>query len=178
MGLVFDWAWERQDTTMIKAVTALALAFYGNDRSAPIEYEPSGHDFLSPALAEADLLRRVMPPKEFASWLDTFLPQLSHDNSDWLTPVRVTDPSDGKLAHLDGLNLSRAWMLEGIAHGLSQSDPRRETLLTASKHHAQAGLAAVTGEHYAGGHWLGSFATYLLTKRGLKETNPSSNKTE
>ena len=79
----------------------------------------------------------------------------------------VTDKSDGKLAHLDGLNLSRAWMLEGIASGLPATDVRRKALIAASKAHADSGLASVTGEHYEGGHWLGSFATYLVTKRGL-----------
>ena len=79
----------------------------------------------------------------------------------------VTDRSDGKLAHLDGLNLSRAWMLEGIAAGLPKSDPRRAALMAAARAHRQAGLAAVTGEHYEGGHWLGTFAMYLSTERGL-----------
>lgn len=176
LGLVYDWACGCQDSRMIGLITERAWTFYGNDQSAPLEYEPSGHDFLSPALAEADLLRRVIPPEDFARWLDRFLPKLSHDKSNWLTPAKVTDPSDGKLAHLDGLNLSRAWMLEGIAHGLPQNDPRRENLLATSRHHAEAGLVSVTGEHYAGGHWLGSFATYLLTKRGLKGTSPSSSK--
>jgi hypothetical protein len=173
LGLVYDWALGCQNTTMTELLTERALTFYGNDRNAPLAYEPSGHDFLSPALAEADLLRRVIPPEEFAIWLRAFLPQLSQDKGPWLTPVNVTDPSDGKLAHLDGLNLSRAWMLEGIAHGLPQSDTRRENLLAQSHHHTQAGLKSVTGEHYAGGHWLGSFATYLFTKRGVATTRSS-----
>jgi hypothetical protein len=85
----------------------------------------------------------------------------------WLPIGVVTDKSDGKLAHLDGLNLSRAWMLEGIAAGLPASDLRRRALMAAAETHATSGLAAVTGEHYEGGHWLGSFATYLTTKRGI-----------
>lgn len=85
----------------------------------------------------------------------------------WLPIGVVTDKSDGKLAHLDGLNLSRAWMLEGIAAGLPAADARRAALLATAKAHADSGLASVTGEHYEGGHWLGSFATYLVTKRGL-----------
>jgi hypothetical protein len=85
-----------------------------------------------------------------------------------LKPAVVTDPSDPKLAHLDGLNLSRAWMLDGIASGLPENDPRAATLRAASKAHADAGLASVTGEHYEGGHWLGSFATYLVTRRGVR----------
>ena len=78
------------------------------------------------------------------------------------------DPSDPKLAHLDGLNLSRAWMLEGIVSGLPPNDPRRPALAAAAEAHRQAGLAAVTGEHYEGGHWLGSFAVYLTTRRGIE----------
>jgi hypothetical protein len=79
----------------------------------------------------------------------------------------VTDPTDGKLAHLDGLNLSRAWMLDGIAAALPPSDPRLPALRAAAAVHRESGLRAVTGEHYEGGHWLGSFATYLVTGRGL-----------
>jgi len=145
-----------------------ARAFYANDRNCPLDYEPSGEDFLSPCLAEADVMRRVLPPAEFAAWLTKFMPRMT------LTPAVVTDPSDPKLAHLDGLNLSRAWMLEGIASGLPKDDPRVPTYLAASRAHAEAGLAAVTGEHYEGGHWLGSFATYLVTKRGLATASPSA----
>jgi hypothetical protein len=131
-------------------------------------YEPSGEDFLSPCLAEADVVRRVLPPAEFARWLGEFLPGLPHDGrADWLAPGIVTDPTDGKLIHLYGLNLSRAWMMEGIAAGLPARDPRRAGLLAAARLHREASLPQVTGEHYEGGHWLGSFATYLVTGRGL-----------
>lgn len=143
-------------------VRARAREFYGRDRNCPLAYEPSGEDFLSPCLAEADLMRRVMPRDEFAKWLTAFMPSMT------LEPEVVIDPSDPKLAHLDGLNLSRAWMLEGIASGLPADDPRVPVLLAASQAHAKSGLASVTGEHYEGGHWLGSFATYLVTKRGIR----------
>jgi Protein of unknown function (DUF2891) len=113
-------------------------------------------------------MRRVLEPAEFARWLLAFLPGLPRDGSaDWLTPGIVTDPSDPKLAHLDGLNLSRAWMLEGIAAGLPAGDPRITGLRAAAAVHRAKGLAAVTGEHYEGGHWLGTFAVYLVTGRGL-----------
>lgn len=113
-------------------------------------------------------MRRVLPPKEFAAWLTKFMPQVpANPKAEWL-PVAVSpDPSDPKLAHLDGLNLSRAWMLEGIVSGLPTDDPRRAALVETAAAHRRAGLAAVTGEHYEGGHWLGSFAVYLLSKRGL-----------
>ncbi len=168
LGVLHDWAVQADNTTAEQLVSERALAFYQADRNAPLAYEPSGHDFLSPTLAEADLLRRILPPTEFADWLTGFFPQLSDQgNDDWLTPVEVSDASDGKLAHLDGLNLSRAWMLEGIVQGLPEDDPRREQLNTTAKLHADIGINAVTGEHYTGGHWLGTFAVYLLTNRGI-----------
>ena len=127
-----------------------ARDFYLNDRNAPIAYEPSGEDFLSPSLAEADVMRRVLPPPEFSDWLARFLPDLSR-----LRPVVSPDASDPKFSHLDGLNLSRAWMLRGIGGQEELADL-----------HARAGLAAVTGEHYEGAHWLATFAVYLLSRCG------------
>ncbi|HEX4824263.1 MAG TPA: DUF2891 domain-containing protein [Candidatus Polarisedimenticolaceae bacterium] len=163
-GLILDHARASGDKTLEALVTAKIRDFYVKDRSCPIDYEPSGQDFLSPCLAEADVVRRVLPPAEFAKWLTAFLPRIPQTASAaWLPIGVVTDRSDGKLAHLDGLNLSRAWMLRGIAAGLPPADARRRALLAASEVHARSGLAAVTGEHYEGGHWLGSFATYLLT---------------
>jgi len=117
-------------------------------------------------------MRRVLPPVEYAAWLGGFLPQLPVDgNGDWLKPAIVTDPSDPKLAHLDGLNLSRAWMLEGIASGLPANDKRLASLRAVAAGHRAAGLASVIGEHYEGGHWLGSFAVYLVTQRGISPNN-------
>jgi|SRR5688572_10514879 len=166
-GLILDYA-RGADPALAAMVIGKVREFHLKDRDCPISYEPSGQDFLSPCIAEADVMRRVLPPAEFAQWLTTFLPKLpATDSSDWLPIGVVTDKTDGKLAHLDGLNLSRAWMLEGIASGLPASDARRRALLAAAKTHAASGLAAVTGEHYAGGHWLGSFATYLTTRRGI-----------
>jgi hypothetical protein len=166
-GLILDYA-RATDPALAAMITAKVREFHLDDRDCPIEYEPSGQDFLSPCIAEADVMRRVLPPREFAAWLTTFLPRLPGTDSDaWLPIGIVTDKADGKLAHLDGLNLSRAWMLEGIAAGLPAGDLRRNALLAAARTHAASGLAAVTGEHYAGGHWLGSFATYLTTRRGI-----------
>ena len=166
-GLILDYA-RGVDTALVEMVVAKVREFHLNDRDCPIRYEPSGQDFLSPCIAEADVMRRVLPPLEFAAWLTTFLPGIpTTDSAAWLPVGVVTDRTDGKLAHLDGLNLSRAWMLEGIATGLPPDDPRRRALIAAARTHAASGLAAVTGEHYAGGHWLGSFATYLATRRGI-----------
>ncbi|HZI28475.1 MAG TPA: DUF2891 domain-containing protein [Gemmatimonadaceae bacterium] len=166
-GLILDYA-RGTDEALAAMVVAKVREFHLKDRDCPITYEPSGQDFLSPCIAEADLMRRVLPPDEFATWLTAFLPRIPTTNSgEWLPIGVVTDKTDGKLAHLDGLNLSRAWMLEGIASGLPARDPRRGALLAAARTHATSGLASVTGEHYEGGHWLGSFATYLTTRRGL-----------
>jgi len=166
-GLILDYA-RGTDPALAAMVVAKVREFHLEDRDCPISYEPSGQDFLSPCIAEADVMRRVLPPNEFATWLTAFLPRLpTTDSGAWLPIGVVTDKTDGKLAHLDGLNLSRAWMLEGIAEGLPAGDPRRRALMAAAHTHAASGLAAVTAEHYAGGHWLGSFATYLTTRRGI-----------
>ncbi len=168
MGLVLDWARTRGDRAMAALIEARTRDYYLTDRDCPMAYEPSGQDFLSPCLAEADLVRRVLAPPAFAAWLGGFLPQLPLDGSAaWLRPAVVTDPTDGKLAHMDGLNLSRAWMLEGIAASLPPDDPRVASLRATAAAHRNSGLAAVTGEHYEGGHWLGTFAIYLVTGRGL-----------
>jgi hypothetical protein len=167
-GLVLDWARASGDDETAALVESRARAYYQKDRSYPLAYEPSGEDFLSPGLAEADLMRRVLRPPAFAAWLRGFLPQLPRNGSAaWLTPAVATDRADPKLAHVDGLNLSRAWMLEGIAAGLPASDRRIAAVQAAARAHRDAGLVAVTGEHYEGGHWLGTFAVYLLTRRGL-----------
>ena len=167
-GLIWDWAVIAQDTVMQQLIKQSIEQFYLSDRDCPLAYEPSGQDFLSPCLAEADLVRRLMDRSTFAAWLGAFLPQVPFNGADtWLEPGIVTDPTDPKLAHLDGLNLSRAWMLEGIAAGLPSEDPRLAAITAAAERHREAGLRSVTGEHYEGGHWLGSFATYLVTGRGL-----------
>ena len=166
-GLIWDWAGIAGDTQMRALLGDAGKRFYAADRGCPLRYEPSGQDFLSPCLAEADFMRRVMPPPAFARWLSTFLPMIPGDGSAaWLPPAVVTDRADPKLAHLDGLNLSRSWMLEGIAHGLAGKDRRVPALLAAAQAHAAAALPQVTGEHYEGGHWLGTYAVYLTSRAG------------
>jgi Protein of unknown function (DUF2891) len=168
MGLMLDYARGGGDREFADLVISKARQFYFGDKNCPLEYEPSGEDFLSPCLGEADVMRRVLTSEEFANWLSAFLPQISSaKNDEWLRPVVSPDPSDPKLAHLDGLNLSRAWMLEGIAGALPKNDKRLLRIRSAAEAHKRAGLAAVTGEHYEGGHWLGSFAVYLVTRRGV-----------
>lgn len=165
-GLMLDWARTVKDQEFVQLLVKRSRALYGEDRNCPLSYEPSGHDFLSPCIAEADLMRRVLKQAEYAQWLTGFLPSIGQPN--WLPVAQITDRTDGKLAHLDGLNLSRAWMLEGMAAGLVKSDPRKAQLLQAAQVHKQAGLEGISSGHYAGQHWLGSFAMYLETKRGVR----------
>ncbi len=166
-GLIRDWALVAGEMPFLELIDERSRSYYLADVDCPLEYEPSGEDFLSPCLAEADLMRRVLPPAEFAGWLDRFLRSIPRKAAgDWLPPGIVTDRSDPKLAHIDGLNLSRAWMLLGIASGLPGNDRRRQALEHAAARHGEAALPAVTGEHYEGGHWLGSFAVYLLGESG------------
>lgn len=159
LGLMHDSSGQQPEFRAL--VSRKIREFYLNDVKCPVSYEPSGQDFLSPCIAEADAVRRVLPGAEFARWLDVFLPEIP------LRPEKVTDPTDGQLAHLDGLNLSRAWMLEGIVAGLPADNNRKAAIADLARRHREAGLASVTGEHYEGGHWLGSFAVYLVTGRGL-----------
>jgi hypothetical protein len=169
LGLILDYARSTKNESLATLAADSAKKFFLSDKSCPLNYEPSGEDFLSPCAAEADVMRRVLSQQEFAKWLKDFLPQISSEgNTTWLRPVVSPDPSDPKLAHLDGLNLSRAWMLEGIASALPPDDPRRAALASTAEAHRRAGLAAVTGAHYEGGHWLGSFAVYLTTQRGIE----------
>jgi hypothetical protein len=173
LGLMLDYAQSAGNEPFAKLITTKAKEFYLADKNCPLTYEPSGEDFLSPCLGEADVMRRVLPPTEFTAWLQTFMPQIpTTAKSDWLPVAISPDPSDPKLAHLDGLNLSSAWMLEGILSALPPDDARRPALTAAAEAHRRAGLSAVTGAHYEGGHWLGSFAVYLVTRRGIQSERP------
>jgi hypothetical protein len=170
LGLALDWARCAGDRALADVVVAAARRFHLADADAPVAYEPGGQDFLSPVLAEADLMRRALAADEFAAWLGRFLPDLESGAARrWLTPVASPDRADGKLAHLDGLNLSRAWMLEGVVSALRADDPAHAPLAAAAARHRAAGLAGADTGHYAGTHWLASFAVYLLTRRGIRD---------
>ena len=169
-SLVWDWATVAKDAQMQSVLAYAARRFYYQDRNCPLDYEPSGEDFLSPCLGEADFMRRVLAsvPEDYARWLSGFLPGIPKNaRHPWLLPAVVIDRADPKLAHTDGLNLSRAWMLEGIARGLPPSDRRIAALRAAAQLHRDAALPNITGEHYVGGHWLGTFAVYLTSEAGL-----------
>jgi hypothetical protein len=168
LSLMLDYSRVAANDQFERLLKGKIREFYLADRDCPLSYEPSGEDFLSPCLAEADLMRRVISGKQYGEWLEKFLPGIPRDGSSaWMRPAVVVDPSDGKLAHLDGLNLSRAWMLYGIASALPEGDARVAALRATGAGHAESGLRSVTGAHYEGGHWLGTFAVYLTTEEAL-----------
>lgn len=161
LGLALDYARTARRADLERLIEARIQDYYLKDVACPLSYEPSGEDFLSPCLAEADAVRRVLKPGQFAAWLRRFLPRVD------VEPTQVTDVTDGKLYHLAGLNFSRAWMLSGIASALPAAHPRRKRLEALAARLSDAGFAAVRAEHYEGGHWLGSFAVYYATRRGI-----------
>lgn len=158
LTLAYDYSRQFNDTALLDLVVEKALAFYSNDQNCPYSWEPGGYDFLSPCLEEVDLMRRVMGGKEFLDWLNGFYPDLfSPDFS--LEPAVVTDRSDGKLVHLDGLNFSRAWCL----YGLSNQFDELSHLGRVANRHIQYSLPGITDNSYEGEHWLASFAVYALS---------------
>jgi hypothetical protein len=164
-GLTFalDYAKAAGHAPLRDCIVARSLGYYAADRDGPAIWEPGGGDFLSPCLAEADLMRRVLPLADFAVWLTGFLPRLAEGGPpQLLTPAVVSDRSDGQIVHLDGLNLSRAWCMWGIAEALPPNDRRRAILIEAAERHARAGLIGVGSGDYVGEHWLGSFALYMF----------------
>jgi hypothetical protein len=165
LGLIHDAAVALADTELENTVRGSSLALYLNDAGATFAFEPSGEDFLSPSLMEADLMRRVLPPHEFVAWLARFLPAIPLQcEAPWLPCGEVADERDGKSVHLHGLNLSRAWNLRNIAAALPAADARRAVLEVAAERHAAAGLeATLAARDYTADHWLPSFAVYLLT---------------
>ncbi len=141
------------------AVVAAATRFFGGDTDVDLRHEPSAADFLSPALCEADLMRRVLPTAEFVAWLDRFAP----DGFGGLTPVSVVDPANGQLAHWAGLNLSRGWMMRSLADALTPEHRLVRDLRAGADAHIIAGLATADHDEYMISHWVPTFAVYLLT---------------
>jgi hypothetical protein len=164
-GLVFalDYARAVGNTDLERLIVERSRTYFEADADYPTRFEPSGDDFLSPALIEADLMRRVLPLEEFRNWFARFLPDLSSGAElALLKPAEVLDRTDPKLVHLDGLNLSRAWCLRTIAQHLSTSDPAKESLEQSAREHAAAALPHIASGDYMGEHWLATFAVYLL----------------
>ncbi|MDR5856866.1 DUF2891 domain-containing protein [Caballeronia sp. LZ062] len=144
-----------------RLLTETALRWFQDDADCQA-WEPAGDEFLSPSLMEAVLMRHVLPEGRFAGWLDAFLPRLAkREPATLFVPATVTDRSDGKLAHLDGLNLSRAWCQRTIARALPAGDARVAVLEASAAEHLASGIAHVAGD-YMGEHWLATFALLAL----------------
>jgi len=163
LALAIDYARTCGDSELEDLIKTTALRWYGGDRDCQA-WEPSGDDFLSPALMEAECMRRCLGGAAFADWFASFLPRLSERApSSLFSPATVSDRSDGKIAHLDGLNLSRGWCWRALATTLAADDPRRAICDAAAQAHLAAGLPHVAGD-YMGEHWLASFALLALTE--------------
>ena len=164
LAFAFDYAKTAGNEPLAKLIAERSRTYFAKDRNYPAAWEPGGEDFFSPALMEADLMRRVMGPAEFRVWFRRFLPHLRAGSPrSLLVPAIVSDRSDPKLVHLDGLNLSRAWCMRSIASSLPRNDPSRHVLVRAGQAHTRDALAHVASGDYAGEHWLASFAVYLLS---------------
>ena len=173
-GLAFalDYAKTIGDRELESLLDERSRTYYAKDTNYPGAWEPGGEDFFSAALMEADLMRRVMKPAEFATWFRRFLPGVAKGSpAALLQPAIVTDRSDPKLVHLDGLNLSRAWCMRSIARALPANDPARAVLSGSADKHAAAALAHVASGDYAGEHWLASFAVFLLASEEQTSEN-------
>lgn len=157
LAFAWDYATGLGDESLKGIIESRARDFYSDDAGCPMLWEPSGFDFLSPCLEEIDLMRRVLPMDEFHLWMDSFAPQLALEEY-MLEVARVSDRSDGKLVHLDGLNFSRAW----VFYGLAQQYPDYSHLIQIADWHVAHSLPNLVEDSYEGGHWLGSFALYAL----------------
>jgi hypothetical protein len=162
LGLILDSAEAAGVPELVAPVTAKLREWFLDDRGASFRWEPSGQDFLSPALSEADVMRRVLQPDAFAGWLTAFLPELDADGREFLTPPEVSDPADPGIGHLQGLCLSRVAALRGIAAGLPDGDPRVPALTGSADRHLTAGLPATSGGDFTTDHWLATFAVLAL----------------
>lgn len=157
LTLAFDYAVATQDFELRNLIEKRARDFYFKDESCPINWEPSGSDFLSPCLEEVDIMRRILPKNEFLAWMKAFMPQLAMKDYH-LKVGEVSDRTDGKLVHLDGLNFSRAW----VFYGLATEFPEYKHLQNLANEHVAYSYKNLVGDSYEGGHWLGSFAIYAL----------------
>jgi len=168
LGQIIDYARAMKLATLEQLVADRARAYYRADVDYPVQYEPSGQDFFSSCWNEADLLRRVLPQGEFLEWLEAFLPRLATQLTDGtIAPVVVTDPTDGKLVHLAGLNLHRAWCMRSVAQALPAEHALRVPLQASAEAHLVAGLQYINSGHYEGDHWLATFGLYAIEGIGI-----------
>jgi len=157
LSFAYDYAVEVEHLELIALIKARAKDFYENDKDCPIEWEPSGFDFLSPCLEEAALMKRVLSVRDFKFWIKDFMPELNSNDFN-IAVGEVSDRTDGKLVHLDGVNFSRAWSLNYIAKDI----PELSHLSNVANKHINYSLPSIVGDSYEGGHWLGSFAIFAL----------------
>lgn len=164
MSFAYDWA-QKYHPQLADEIRKKAMEYYSNDCKCPLTWEPGGFDFLSPCLQEASLMQKIMPQNKFEKWMKKFLPGFERNPAKYIQIAEVTDRSDGKLAHLDGLNFSRAWCLFEMGNGLNNSK-----MMKLGVAHFNYSYEKMDSGEYAGAHWLASFATYALTKyEGVKE---------
>ena len=169
LGQILDYSRKMKNTQLEELIVKRSRDYYLKDLDYPTRYEPSGQDFFSSCLNEADLMRRVLTAEEFGKWFDEFLPTLvDGDGGNLLVPVEVSDVTDGYIVHLAGLNLNRGWCMQGIASVLGKADPRAALLKKSAAEHAQMGYKYVFSGHYEGDHWLATFAIYLQAELGVK----------
>lgn len=175
LGQILDYARQTKNRELEQLIVERCRQWYLDDRNYPVAFEPSGEDFFSSGLNEADLMRRVLEGSEYPAWLSQFLPDLGRNpDHPLLQPVEVSDVTDGKIVHLAGLDLSRAWCLQGIAAALPDNDPRLPLLQQSIADHSAVGFRYVFSGHYEGEHWLATFAVYTLTRVGLDHERPQN----
>jgi hypothetical protein len=164
MAFALDYARQAGKGELEKLLLERSHSYFGGDAGCPAGWEPDGDDFFSPCLMEAELMRRILPPGEFPEWFHRFIPGLAQgEPKSLLEPADVTDRSDPRIVHLDGLNLSRAWCMLGIARALPENDPLQSVLASSAVRCAEATLPHIASGSYEGEHWLASFAVYLLS---------------
>jgi len=152
------------ESALLEALAEAAERWYHGDADYPGAWEPDAADFLSPALAEAELVTTLWPPERALPWLDAFLPGIAAGRpASLFTPAFVSDDSDGQIAHLHGLNLTRAWCWRRLAEVLPVGDPRVLVMLDAAARHAEPELAHTSGSDYMVEHWLAAYAVLYLT---------------
>jgi len=167
---IYDYASAVKNDKLLVFLEKRGRDYFGDDVSCPLDYEPSGEDFISPCLAEADFMRRILDEKEFGAWFDGFMPV--GNLVQWKSAVKlpeVLDKKDPKIGHLIGLAFHRAWTMRGIAAALDKKDVRRIVLLRSANWHEAQGLDLMSESGYGGEHWLASFAIFSLTGTGLPE---------
>ena len=164
LSFAYDYAVNQQNIALQQLITQRAKDYFLQDKNCPINWEPSGYDFISPCLEEIGLMQRILPSEQFLPWLNQFMPQLANP-AYTLAVGKVSDRTDGKLVHLDGLNFSRAWNL----YALAQQYPQYAHLRKVADQHMANSYPNLIGDGYEGGHWLGSFAIHALNsaKPGL-----------